>query len=201
MIDAQNPQVAFARERATQLGVAGRVLFVHDDYRTITGHCDRFVSIGMLEHVGLKQFAALGEVMDRVLDPNHGRGLLHFIGRNHHEPLSRWITTRIFPGAYPPTSSEVTAHVLEPRRFSVTDVENLRRHYALTLDHWLERYERVMQQVAKEYGERFARAWQLYLAGSGVSFRTGYLQLFQVAFARERDNTVPMTRRNLYEAR
>ena len=191
-------QITFARRRAHDAGVGHLVEFVQQDYRTIDGQCDRFVSIGMLEHVGLRQFGALGDVIHRVLDPKHGRGLLHFIGRNRPEPLSRWITTRIFPGAYPPSLAEATTGVLEPHRFSVLDVENLRMHYARTLEHWQSRYEAVMPRVASQYGERFARAWQLYLAGSTVGFTSGTLQLFQVVFARERDNSVPMTRNLLY---
>jgi cyclopropane-fatty-acyl-phospholipid synthase len=191
-------QIAFARRRAHDAGVDHLVEFVQEDYRTIDGHCDRFVSVGMLEHVGVRHFAALGDVIHRVLDGRRGRGLLHFIGRNRPEPLSRWITTRIFPGAYPPSLAEATTGVLEPHRFSVLDVENLRLHYARTLEHWQARYDRVMPRVASQYGERFARAWQLYLTGSTVGFTSGTLQLFQVTFAREPDNTVPMTRAALY---
>ena len=153
----------------------------------------------MLEHVGQGQYRELGALIDRTLDSRHGRGLLHFIGRNAPEPLSRWITKRIFPGAYPPALAEATGGVLEPWRFSVLDVENLRLHYARTIEHWLARYDAAGATVTGEYGERFARAWRLYLVGSMVGFTTGSLQLFQVVFAREHDNDVPWTRAGLYE--
>jgi cyclopropane-fatty-acyl-phospholipid synthase len=130
----------------------------------------------------------------------HGRGLLHFIGRNQAAPLSRWIAMRIFPGAYPPTLAEVCDGVLAPWRMSVLDVENLRLHYARTLEEWGARHEAALETVSKKYGSRFARAWHLYLAGSQVSFTSGSLQLFQVSFARERDNSIPWTRAALYDA-
>ncbi len=195
--NVSHEQVAFAQRRAAEAGVADRVAFIEDDYRNIAGTFDRFVSIGMLEHVGAGQYAELGTVIDRVLDRRHGRGLLHFIGRNRPEPLSRWITSRIFPGAYPPALAEATQGVLEPWRFSVIDVENLRLHYARTLEHWLARYDAAWPRVVAEYGAQFARAWHLYLVGSIVGFTTGSLQLFQIVFAREQDNTVPWTREAL----
>ena len=152
----------------------------------------------MLEHVGTKQYAALGTVIDRVLDRRHGRGLLHFIGRNQAAPLSRWITKRIFPGAYAPTLAEACDGVLAPWRLSVLDVENLRLHYARTLEDWSARYEAARAEVERRHGPRFARAWRLYLIGSQVTFAAGYLQLFQLTFARQPDNDVPMTRAGLY---
>jgi cyclopropane-fatty-acyl-phospholipid synthase len=87
---------------------------------------------------------------------------------------------------------------LEPRGFAVLDVENLRLHYAKTLEHWLERYERRAGRVEERLGARFARAWRLYLAGSIAGFTTGWLQLFQVLFARPEGYDVPWTRGHLY---
>jgi len=193
-------QIRHARERAVAEGLADRVAFIEDDYRSITGTFDRFASIGMLEHVGVAQYAALGKVIDRVLDPVHGRGLLHFIGRNQAAPLSRWITKRIFPGAYAPTLAEACDGVLAPWRWSVLDVENLRLHYARTLEAWLQRFESAEADVAATCSGRFARAWRLYLAGSLVAFTSGSLQLFQVSFAREQDNAIPWTRALLQSA-
>ena len=81
--------------------------------------------------------------------------------------------------------------VLEPWRFSVLDVENLRLHYALTLEHWLRRFDLARERVRQMYDERFVRAWRLYLCGSLAAFRAGEMQLFQVLFARGRSNRVP----------
>ena len=95
----------------------------------------------MLEHVGRDYFPALAHVIDRVLAPDRGRGLLHFIGRNTPAPLHPWIERRIFPGAYPPTLAEVAEGVFAPARLTILDAENLRLHYARTLQHWLARFE------------------------------------------------------------
>ncbi len=155
----------------------------------------------MLEHVGRDYFPALSQVIDRVLAPDRGRGLLHFIGRNTPAPLHPWIERRIFPGAYPPTLAEVAEGVFAPARLTILDVENLRLHYARTLQHWLARFEARVGEVTAMFDDAFAHAWRLYLAGSTASFITGSLQLFQVTFARERDNSIPWTRAYLYDDR
>jgi cyclopropane-fatty-acyl-phospholipid synthase len=189
-------QVRYARDRALAQRLSQRVEFVEDDYRAITGRYDVFVSVGMLEHVGLENYGELGRVIDGALTQD-GRGLIHSIGRNAPRPLDGWIDKRIFPGAYPPALSEMM-RIFEPWRLSVLDIENIRLHYARTLEHWLERYERSLDQVRRMFDERFVRTWRLYLAGSIAAFRTGSLQLFQVVFSRERNNNIPWTRAPLY---
>jgi len=189
-------QIEWARERARAEGLSGRVEFVEDDYRNITGTYDAFVSVGMLEHVGPEHYRELGRVIDRCLT-SEGRGLIHSIGRNRPARLNAWSEKYIFPGAYMPTLAEMM-RIFEPCELSVLDVENLRLHYDRTLRHWLSRFEQAKEQVRHMFDERFVRMWRLYLAGSIAGFSTGYLQLFQVTFARARDNTVPMTRAALY---
>jgi cyclopropane-fatty-acyl-phospholipid synthase len=186
-------QIAYARARAAREGLQGRVTFVEDDYRAIEGAADVFVSVGMLEHVGLADYPTLGRVIARTLTVD-GRAFLHFIGRNSPAPLNAWIRRRIFPGAYAPTLGEVCQGVLEPQGFSLLDVENLRLHYALTLDHWRRRFEEAVDDVRALFDEPFVRAWRLYLAGSQASFRTGALQLFQIVFARGTSNAIPWRR-------
>jgi cyclopropane-fatty-acyl-phospholipid synthase len=181
--NVSHEQVAYARERASREGLSGRVEFIEDDYRNVTGQFDVFVSVGMLEHVGRRNFADLAGVLRRTIRPGHGRGLLHFIGRDVARPLNAWIRRRIFPGAYTPTLAEVAAQILEPACMSVVDVENLRLHYARTLAHWSRRFAAASVHVRDHYGEHFRRAWELYLAGSEAAFATGWLQLFQVVFS------------------
>lgn len=193
-------QLAWAREQADRQGLAGRVTFVDGDYRSITGRADVFVSVGMLEHVGPRNYDDLGRVIDRVLDRERGRGLLHFIGRNRPMSLSAWIRRHVFPGAHPPALGEVLPGVLEAPQLSVVDVENLRLHYALTLRHWLDRFEQHAETIRTMFDEPFVRTWRLYLAGSQAAFLAGDMQLFQVTFARGGDNSQPWTRRDLYEA-
>jgi cyclopropane-fatty-acyl-phospholipid synthase len=186
-------QIAYARARARDQGLADRVEFVEDDYRNVRGTFDVFVSVGMLEHVGPADYMAFGEVIERSLSED-GRGLLHFIGRNRPGELNPWIRKRIFPGAYPPALPEVFARVFEPWDLSVLDVENLRLHYASTLDHWRRRFEAAAEDVVRMFDQTFVRAWRLYLAGSEAAFMTGAMQLFQVLFARGTSNAIPWTR-------
>ncbi len=186
-------QIAYARERAKAEGLADRVEFVQDDYRNVTGTYDAFVSVGMLEHVGAPDYPTLGRVIERSMS-RAGRGLLHFIGRNRPAPLNAWIRKRIFPGAYAPVLREVFEHVFEPHRLSVLDVENLRLHYAKTLEHWRRRFLSSASQVAAMFDNQFVRTWDLYLAGSQAAFTTGSLQLFQVVFTRGENNNVRWVR-------
>jgi cyclopropane-fatty-acyl-phospholipid synthase len=187
-------QIAYARERAAREGMADRVTFVEDDYRSIRQRADAFVSVGMLEHVGPADYPALGAVIRRVLGEGRGRGLLHFIGRSRPNPLNPWITKRIFPGAYPPTLVEAIGGVLEPGNLTVLDVENLRLHYATTLDHWRRKFLAAADDVRRMFGTSFERAWRLYLSGSQAAFMAGSLQLFQVVFAPAGTNAIPWTR-------
>lgn len=189
-------QVLYARERARADGLGKNLEYVEDDYRNITGEYDVFVSIGMLEHVGRDNYRELGDVIHRCLAPD-GRGLIHTIGRNKPELMNAWIEKRIFPGAYPPTLREMM-EVFEAHEFSVLDVENLRLHYARTLEHWLERFEQHAEKIEKKYDGAFVRAWRLYLAGSIAGFTAGTLQLFQVVFARGNNNDLPWSRAHLY---
>ena len=189
-------QILVARQRAKELGLSHRVEFIEDDYRNISGECDAFVSVGMLEHVGREHYRDLGSIIHRALAKT-GRGLLHFVGRNHPHPFSTWTRKRIFHGAYAPTLGEVM-QVFEPWDLSVLDVENLRPHYARTLEHWLVRFENSEKQISEMFSPEFMRTWRLYLAGAVAGFHVGTLQLFQIVFARIACQQIPWTRAHLY---
>lgn len=189
-------QIAWARERAKSEGLEGSVTFIEEDYREIRGQYDVFVSVGMLEHVGIAHYPSLGRLISRSLRPE-GRGLLHTIGRNAPAPLDPWIDRRIFPGAEPPGLSQMTA-IFEAGQLSVLDVENLRLHYAKTLEEWRHRFESHAADIERQFDDRFVRTWRLYLCGSIAAFLTGDLQLFQVLFHRADSNQIPWTRADLY---
>ena len=189
-------QVAHARGRAEQEGLSDRVEYVLDDYRNIQGEYDAFVSVGMLEHVGSSDFLTLGKVISRCLKPS-GRGLIHSIGRNRPSPLNAWIERRVFPGAYPPSLMEML-EIFEPYHLSVLDVENLRLHYSLTLQHWMQRYQQHEGEILSMMDESFVRTWRFYLAGSISAFNMGELQLFQVVFSSAQNNQLPWSRSHLY---
>ena len=190
-------QVVFASQKAKEMGLQDQVEYIEDDYRNIDGTFDVFVSVGMLEHVGRKQYKTLGGVVDRCLR-EEGMGLIHTIGRNKPGLMNAWIEKRIFPGAYPPSLKEMM-DIFEPNHLSVLDVENIRLHYAKTLAHWLERFNANEDKVKEMFDDNFVRAWRLYLAGSLSAFTASHLQLFQVVFSREHNNTIPWSRSHLYD--
>lgn len=193
--NVSHEQITYAREWAKREGVS-KVEFIEDDYRNVNQKFDVFCSVGMLEHVGRDHYDELGSAIRRAIGDT-GRGFLHFIGRNSPRPLNAWIRKRIFPGGYTPSLRE-SMEVLEPHDFSVLDVENLRMHYAKTLEHWLARFESSFDTVVRMKGLEFARAWRLYLSGSVAAFRTGSMQLFQVLFAGSRSPFIVWTREHLY---
>src|SRR5688572_16347903 len=189
-------QIAYARERAQAEGLTNLVQFVEDDYRNISGRFDAFVSVGTLEHVGVENYPALGQVIRGCLKPE-GRGLIHTIGRNRWKPMHRWIDRRIFPGANPPSLKQMM-DIFEDAELSVLDVENIRLHYAKTLDWWWQLYEQSADRVREMFDESFVRMWRLYLLGSRAAFTTGEMQLFQVVFAPSGSNHIPWTRQHIY---
>ncbi len=189
-------QIAYARAWARRERLHERIEFIEDDYRAIHGKFDAFVSVGMLEHVGIDNYATLGKVIDTVLTED-GRGLIHSIGRDRPGHMNSWIARRIFPGAYPPSLSEMMS-LFEPLGFSVLDIENIRLHYAKTVEHWLARFNANAARIEAMFDATFVRVWRLYLAGSLAAFSSGEMQLFQVLFNRHGNNQIPWTRAELY---
>lgn len=190
-------QISLARRRAGELHLEQRVEFIEDDFRNIRGECDAFVSIGMLEHIGTGNYAALGEVINRTLKPD-GLALIHSIGqRISGQKLDPWIESRIFPGAYTPSLREIM-DIVEPHGFNILDVENLRLHYARTLRDWWRQFEENAERIRSMFNDPFVRLWRLYLAGSVAAFECDELQLYQVLCTPPRNNSIPWTRSHLY---
>jgi len=190
-------QLRYARDRALREGLTGQVEFIEDDWGNIRGQCDAFVSVGMLEHVGPENFPRLGKILQQILQPQ-SRALIHTIGQNLPEPLNPWIERRIFPGAQPPTLSQIM-EIFQPSGFTVWDVENLRPHYAKTLKHWLDRFEIAAEHIQTMFDDVFVRTWRMYLASSRAAFDTGELELYQILFAPSSFNDWPATRAELYQ--
>ncbi len=191
-------QVEYAREQAAREGLEDRVEYVLDDYRHISGEYDAFVSVGMLEHVGTDNYATVARLIRNHLRKD-GLALIHTIGRNRPAGINAWIEKRIFPGAYPPSITQLTG-LAEAGPLSVLDIENLRLHYAETLTDWLARYEDNIDEVRAMYDEHFVRAWRLYLSGSIAAFRASSLQLFQMVLAHPQNNEIPRNRKRLHTA-
>ena len=189
-------QIKYARQRAQDEGLTEQIDYVLDDYRNIKGQFDVFVSVGMLEHVAIRDYEELGKVIKRCLKTG-GRGLIHAIGRTTPGPMNAWIERRIFPGAQPPALSEMM-QVFEPNLLAVNDIENLRLHYSRTLQFWAQRFEQHREQITELMDEEFVRAWGLYLYGSIAAFNAGKLQLYQVTFTFPQNNKITWSREHLY---
>jgi len=197
-VSNSHEQILWARRRGEDLHLTHQVEFIEDDYRNISSNCDAIVSVGMLEHVSAQHYRDMGRVIHRVLD-SAGRGLIQTIGLNQPHPFNLWTRKRVFPGTYAPTLRQAM-DLFESGDFSVVDIENLRPHYARTLEHWLERFENSSAKVSEMFGADFVRLWRLYLAGSLAGFSSGSLQHFQILFARKACQRIPLTRAQLYAA-
>jgi cyclopropane-fatty-acyl-phospholipid synthase len=196
-ITLSEEQLALARRRAADAGLSRACRFELTDYRQIEGVFDRIVSVGMFEHVGAPYYDAYFGKIAESLTPD-GVALIHTIGC----PLgpgayNPWIAKYIFPGGYIPALSEMTAAV-ERAGLMVSDVEILRRHYALTLRAWRKRFTAHRAEAARLYDERFCRMWEFYLAGCEMAFRHGGLVVFQLQLIK-RPDALPITRDYMYE--
>ena len=185
-------QLKVARRRAAEAGVADRVKFELIDYRKLTGTFDRIISVGMFEHVGVPQYRTFFAKC-RALLAQDGVMLLHTIGRMGGPGFTDAFTTKyIFPGGYNPALSEIVT-ASEQARMIVADIETLRLHYALTINHWYDRTVAAKDAIVALYDERFYRMWTFYLAGAISAFRYGGLVNYQLQYIRER-RTLPITR-------
>lgn len=191
-------QADYANRKIGGLGLGERIKVVLQDYRQLAGTFDKFVSIGMLEHVGKRHLSAFMNRASRVLVEG-GLGVLHTIGKEVESPMDAWIARYIFPGGYLPTLSEI-AQQMGKAGLSILDVENLRMHYAQTLEHWTHNFERKADWVRARFGERFARMWRLYLHASTAAFKFGELRLYQVLFSKGLNNRLPITRDHVYRS-
>ncbi len=185
-------QHALAVEATKAAGLEDRVHIKLQDYRDVPVQFDRIVSVGMFEHVGVGHYDEFfAKVNDLMSDD--GLMLLHSIG--HMSPpgtASPWLRKYIFPGAYSPALSEVFPAV-ENNSLWVTDLEFLRVHYATTLLHWHERFEKNREKIAQMYDEKFCRMWEFYLISAEMMFRTGSQEVFQMQLSRKRD-AAPLVR-------
>jgi len=185
-------QLAVARQRAEQNGLAAQARFELLDYRAVKGRFDRIVSVGMFEHVGVRYYPDFFAKARELLAEN-GAMVLHTIGRSDGPGTTNaWIQKYIFPGGYAPALSEIVP-AIEKAGLIVTDIEVLRLHYARTLAEWQKRFQAHRAKIATLYDERFCRMWEFYLAGAEMAFRHEGQVVYQIQIARKVD-ALPLTR-------
>lgn len=191
---AAKEQAAYIEEEAVRRGLQDKVKVQCTDWRDATGAYDRVLSVGMLEHVGLKQYPEFYALVNKLLNEK-GIALVHSIGRMVPHPVSAdpWISKYIFPGHYVPALEHVV-HYPTAAGLHVTDVENIWQHYTKTLIHWAENYAKHRPEIIKMYDAKFDRMWWLYLMGSIAAFRWGSLELFQTVMIKNKQAPWPLQR-------
>ena len=171
-------QIALGRELCAGLPVDLRL----DDYRNASGRYDRVLSIGIMEHVGYKNYRTYMELADRCLAPG-GVSFVHTIGGSKSDATcDPWTQKSIFPNGCVPSVAQL-ARAMEGI-FVFEDLHNIGPDYDPTLMEWHARFTAAWPELRAKYGERFFRMWTYYLLMSAAAFRARYLHLFQVVMAR-----------------
>ena len=170
-------QAEYARELCKGLPIEIRL----QDYRDLHEPFDAAFSLGMFEHVGVKNYRTYFETARRVL-PEHGLFLLHTIGTNrsvnHTDP---WIGKYIFPNSMLPSAAQIAQ--ASEGLFVLEDWHSFGTDYDRTLQAWRTNVERAWPNLDARYDERFRRMWRFYLAASMATFRSRRSQLWQVVLS------------------
>jgi len=203
-VNTTTEQVEWLRGEIQRRGLGGQMEVREADFRQVHAQFDKVVSIGVLEHAGRDQLREVVKAHADFLKPG-GLGMLHFIGHVGARDTEFYIRQHVFPGGWIPSLAE-TITAMEDCGLEIVDVENLRRHYALTLDAWTERFEAHWKEIQildpRKFTERFRRVWRTYLMSCAEMFRSPHSRthLFQIVFSKgnvSREN-YPMSRAFLY---
>jgi cyclopropane-fatty-acyl-phospholipid synthase len=185
-------------------GLQERVTVELLDYRDLQGEAryDKLVSVGMFEHVGLKNLPTYFDTVNRMLKPgglflNHG--ITSEEGGWETSMNTEFINRYVFPDGELETISTVQ-RVMEDCHFEIHDVEGLRQHYALTLREWVRRLEAHHEKALKYVTEPVYRIWRLYMTGSALQFEEGITGIYQILASRREaySRPVPLTRNDIY---
>jgi cyclopropane-fatty-acyl-phospholipid synthase len=171
-------QVKWARDHYPHLAIDIRL----DDYRNATGVYDAVVSIGLMEHVGWKNYRSYMELVDRLLAPG-GVAFIHTIIANRPRAhLDPWFDKYIFPNAVLPTHARLATAMED--LFICEDLHNIGEDYDLTLMAWWNKFDAAWPKLRASYGDAFYRRWKYYLLASAGAFRSRAQQLFQIVMTR-----------------
>nr|MCH9764882.1 cyclopropane-fatty-acyl-phospholipid synthase family protein [Alphaproteobacteria bacterium] len=205
-ITLSDEQLMFARGKIKRLGLEGQVTVEHRDYQDLTGTYDKIASIGMYEHIGLKNIPTYMKSVRRVL-ADDGLFLNHAITRRFKKKQRRFarraekkaIAKYIFPGG----ELDDIGHTLQEMEnigFEVHDVEAWRWHYAETTRRWCEQLLARRSEAERLVGAPTTRIWLGYLAGVSLAFRRGSLRIFQTVVSKSAKGQPPLppTRHDLY---
>lgn len=206
-ITLSQSQYEHACSEVIRQNLQDRVTIELRDYRELplTASYHKISSIGMFEHVGIKNLPTYFSIVRQLLKPN-GLFLNHGITTDEsgwrRSVSSRFINRHVFPDGELETVSMIQS-LMEEADFEIADVEGLRAHYALTLRHWVNRLEQHYEQSVSLVGERNYRIWRLYMTGCALQFEEGKTGIYQILAVRKNNclSSLPLTRRDLYEDR
>ena len=202
-ITLSEAQQCFAQERVRAAGLEQKVKIELLDYRDLPEQVtyDRVVSVGMFEHVGIKNFPVYFGTVKRVLKPG-GLFLNHGITSEtgwRRTPVTRFINRHIFPDGELARISDV-ADAMEKAGFEILDIEGLRRHYTYTLRHWIRALESNREEAIQQTSAVTYRLWRLYMSGSAFYFDEGSIGVHQLLVGHQHDPlTIPLRRDDLYK--
>jgi len=177
-VTVSKEQVALGMQRCRGLPVELRL----QDYREVQGQYDAVISIGIMEHVGFRNYRTYMEVVDRTLKPG-GIAFIHTIGTNRSvSSANAWTNKYIFPNGMLPSIAQL-GKAMEGL-FIMEDWHNIGPHYDRTLMAWHANFEQAWPALQHRYGERFRRMWRYYLLSSAGGFRSRWTQLWQIVMTR-----------------
>ena len=167
-------QAEFAKKLCRDLPVEIRL----DDYRKASGHYDRVVSIGLMEHIGYKNYRTYMKLTSQLLK-NDGIAFIHTIGSNSSCRISNpWTTKYIFPNSMLPSIAQL-GKAMEGV-FIMEGWQNFGENYDKTLMAWYQNFKQAWPELKDKYGERFFRMWEYYLLSCAGGFRSKRMQLWQI---------------------
>jgi cyclopropane-fatty-acyl-phospholipid synthase len=178
-ITVSKEQVELGRERCKGLPVEIRL----QDYREVNEPFDHIVSLGMIEHVGTKNYRTYMETVHRCLD-DEGVFLLHTIGSNQSvRTTDPWIEKYIFPNSLLPSIRQLSQAA--EGLLVMEDWQNFGAYYDKTLMAWYQNFDAGWDELKSTYSERFYRMWTYYLLSCAGSFRARKNQLWQIVFSKQ----------------
>ena len=191
-ITLSDEQFAYARERVGALGLTRQLEIHRQDYPEVPGEavCDKIVSVGMYEHVGIANLPTYFGAIARLLRPagivlNHGFTTTDRDGRAQGPPGGEFIDRPVFPGGEVPHISRVL-YEIAGTGLELLDIEDLRPHYPPTLLHWTRRLEAQRENAIKAAGKQRFRIWRMYMPAMACAFERGWLSVYQVLAQKNR---------------
>lgn len=198
-------QARLARERVARAGVAQLVDIRLEDYRDVKGRFDRIASVGMFEHVGVRQlpayFARIRALLaDDGVAMNHGLTTTDVHRRAAPYGGGEFIARYVFPhGELAHLGTVLRA--MQEGGLEALDIENLRRHYARTCAIWTDNFEANAERIRKLTDEKRFRIWHVYLAGCTYAFTHDWISVYQVVCGKagREPASIPWSRKFMYQ--